>query len=66
MIQQNKTDKEIETEAKDEKKAKEGRLLFYIFGGLIIVLIGLMFFVDYYVESKAGGPRNVHDAAEPG
>jgi len=66
MIPKDKTESELERDAENERKAKEGRLLFLIFGGLIVVLIALMFFVDYYVESKTGGHRNVHDAAEPG
>ena len=66
MIPKDKTESELERDAENERKTKEGRLLFFIFGGLIVVLIAVMFFVDCYVERKAGGPRNVHDAAEPG
>jgi hypothetical protein len=66
MIQKDKNQREFETEAEKERKAKEGRRLFYIFGVLIVVLIALMFFVDYYAQSQAGGARNVHDAADPG
>lgn len=66
MIEKDKTEREKELEAENEKKAKEGRLLFYIFGGLIVVLIAVMFFIDYYAEKKANGSRQVHDAAEPG
>ena len=56
----------IKVEAENERKVKEGRLLFYIFGGLIVVLIALMFFIDYYAEEQATGHRTVHDAAESG
>lgn len=61
-----KVESELERKAEAEKKAKEGRLLFIIFGGIIVVLIALMFFNDHYAQMKAGGTRNVHDAAEPG
>jgi len=66
MIQKDKTELDSEIEAEKKRRAKEGRLLFYIFGGLIVVLIALMFFADYYVEKQAGGPRHIHDAADPG
>ena len=51
--------------SESERKAKEGRLLLFVFGGVIVLLIALMFFIDDYAESKFSGRRNIHDAAEP-
>jgi hypothetical protein len=48
----------------DRRKANEGFLLFVIFGTLIAGLIGLMFFIDYYADSHAEGPRQIRDAAD--
>ena len=56
----------IKAEAENERKAKEGRRLFYIFGGLIVILIALMFIIDYCAQEQATGHRTVHNAAEPG
>lgn len=57
-------EKKIESETEAKKKAREGRILAIVFGTLIVVLIALMYFIDYYVQSTAPGPHKVHDAAE--
>lgn len=36
----------------EQQKQREGRILFAIFGSLIALLIGLMWYIDYYMESN--------------
>lgn len=45
-------EQQIEAEAAAKKKRKEVLLLGIIFGGLIVPLIGVMFFIDTYADSK--------------
>jgi hypothetical protein len=54
----------IDREAEAKRKEKEGFLLFVIFGGLIVMLIAMMFFIDYYnAPDNASGQQRPHDAA---
>lgn len=51
-------------ETEEARKAKEGRLLFIIFGSLITLLIAAMLFIDMYAESIRPGAHQVQDAAD--
>ena len=57
-------EKKIEPETEAKKKAREARILAIVFGTVIVALIALMYFIDYYVQSTAPGPHEVRDAAE--
>ena len=63
--EQNNMDRKIEAETEAKKKEKTKVLLAVVFGGLIVALITVMFFIDSYAESVGAAPRQVHDAAEP-
>ena len=47
----------------EKKKAREGRILFIVFGTMITVFILGMLYADIYAESVRPGPKEVHDAA---
>jgi len=51
-------------DTEEKRKAREGRILFIVFGTLITPFIAAMLFADIYAESIRPGPKEVHDAAD--
>lgn len=53
-----------EQNAEEKRKAREGRILFIVFGTLITVLIAAMLFIDMYAQDHAPGARQVNNTAD--